>query len=227
MLDAPEAKVRARAGALGFPGEAADTPVARLSGGEKSRLLLGLACCEAPHLVVLDEPTNHLDIDSRAALIEAINGFAGAVILVSHDRYLIEACADRLLLVADGTVTSYDGDLDDYRALVLSAARSDDKPDAQKFDRGRSRAEERRHAAERRAELAPLKRRIGAIEDDIDRLGRRISEIDQMLADTKLYEREPVRVATLAKDRAEAAAALAVAETQWLALSEDYESAAG
>ncbi len=120
MPDAPEAGVRARAGAIGFPGAMADTPAGQLSGGEKARLLLGLATFGGPHLVVLDEPTNHLDIDSRAALIAAINAYPGAVILVSHDRYLIEACADRLLLVAGGRVAPFDGDLDDYRKLVLS-----------------------------------------------------------------------------------------------------------
>src|SRR5436190_22939186 len=120
MPDAPEAKVRARAGAVGFSGAMADTPAGQLSGGEKARLLLGLATFGGPHLVVLDEPTNHLDIDSRSALIAAINDYPGAVILVSHDRYLIEACADRLLLVANGEVAPFDGDLDDYRRLVLS-----------------------------------------------------------------------------------------------------------
>src|SRR5262245_10122626 len=120
MADAPEAQVRARAGAIGFPQELADTPSGELSGGEKARLLLGLATFGGAHLVMLDEPTNHLDIDSRAALIAAINDFPGAVILVSHDRYLIEACADRLLLVADGRAAPFDGDLDDYRRLVLS-----------------------------------------------------------------------------------------------------------
>ena len=119
MPDAPEAKVRARAGNIGFSGERADTPVENLSGGEKARLLLGLATFAGPHLVILDEPTNHLDIDSRAALVEAINEFPGAAILISHDRYLIEACADRLWLVGDGTVAPYEGDLDDYRRLVL------------------------------------------------------------------------------------------------------------
>ena len=104
MPDAPEAKVRARVGAIGFSGPAGNTKVEKLSGGEKARLLLGLATFSAPHLVILDEPTNHLDIDSRAALIEALNDFPGAVILVSHDRYLLEACADRLWLVQDGTV---------------------------------------------------------------------------------------------------------------------------
>jgi ATP-binding cassette subfamily F protein 3 len=225
MRDAPEARIRARAGTIGFPGEAANTPVASLSGGEKSRLLLGLACFDAPHLVVLDEPTNHLDIDSRAALIEAINAFAGAVILVSHDRYLLEACADRLWLVAGGTVAPFDGDLDDYRALVLSRARDETERDGKPVDRP-SRSEARRAAAERRAELAPLKRRIAALETEMGKLGKRIGEIDQAMADPKLYARDPARVAILAKERADAAAALAAAEEQWLALSGEYESAA-
>src|SRR5262249_36449151 len=223
----PEAKVRARAGAIGFPGETAETAVAHLSGGEKSRLLMGLACFDAPHLVVLDEPTNHLDVDSRAALVEAINGFAGAVILVSHDRYLLEACADRLWLVANGTVTPFDGDLDDYRALVLSRARDDGEEDAAKPDAGRSRSEARRAAAEKRAELAPLKRRITALEAEMGKVGKRIGEIDQVLADPALYERDPTRVTMLAKERADASAALAAAEEQGPARRGESEGAGG
>src|ERR1700709_342533 len=121
MPDTPESKVRARVGAIGFSGKAGDTVVRSLSGGEKARLLLGLATFFGPNMIILDEPTNHLDIDSRAALAEAINEFPGAVIMVSHDRYLIESCADQLWGGADRTVTPYDGDLDDYRRLVLSA----------------------------------------------------------------------------------------------------------
>ena len=128
MPDAPEAKVRARVGAIGFSGLAGNTKVEKLSGGEKARLLLGLATFSAPHLLILDEPTNHLDIDSRAALIEAINDFPGAVILVTHDRYLLEACADRLWLVQGGTVKPFDGDLDDYRRRVLSDSGADSRP---------------------------------------------------------------------------------------------------
>jgi ATP-binding cassette subfamily F protein 3 len=225
MLDAPEARIRARAGAIGFPGETADTPVANLSGGEKSRLLMGLACFDAPHLVVLDEPTNHLDVDSRAALVEAINAFAGAVILVSHDRYLLEACADRLWLVQNGTVAPFDGDLDDYRALVLGRGTDGNRDDAAKSDNRPSRTDARRAAAERRAELAPLKRRITAAETAMAKLGKRITEIDAAMADPKLYERDPARVTGLAKERADAATALAAAEEEWLALSAEYADA--
>jgi ATP-binding cassette, subfamily F, member 3 len=225
MPDAPESKVRARAGAIGFSGATADTVVQSLSGGEKARLLLGLATFEGPHLVLLDEPTNHLDIDSRAALVEAINDYPGAVVLVSHDRYLLEACADRLWLVGNGGVTSFDGDLDDYRRLVLSGG-ADTEDRAAKAAEKSSRTEQRRVAAEKRAELAPLKRQIAALEKDMAKMTRRIEELDAALADPALYARDPARGTTLAKDRADTATALAKAEEDWLMLSGQYESAA-
>ena len=225
MPDAPEAKVRARAGAIGFPAAMADTRAANLSGGEKARLLLGLATFEGPHLVVLDEPTNHLDIDSRAALIEAINDYSGAVIVVSHDRFLLEACADRLWLVANGEVNPFDGDLDDYRRLVLSGDRKA-ATERNGFTEARvSRADLRRAAAEKRGELAPLRRRIDECDKVIAKLTKKIADIDAMLADPTLYDRDPARVSTLGKERADAASALADAEDQWLALSADYEAA--
>jgi ATP-binding cassette subfamily F protein 3 len=225
MPDAPEATVRARVGAIGFSGAAADTPVENLSGGEKARLLLGLATFDTPHLVILDEPTNHLDIDSRAALIEAINDYPGAVMIVSHDRHLIEACAERLWLVAVGTVTPFEGDLDDYRRLVLGRSDSQTDSGAKSGDDRPSRTQARRAAAEKRAELAPLRRRIAEIEKTIARLNKRIAEIDAELATSDVYVREPARAALLAKERADAAAALARAEDDWLASSGEYESA--
>jgi ATP-binding cassette subfamily F protein 3 len=221
MPDAPEAKVRARAGAIGFSGERADTPVETLSGGEKARLLLGLATFAGPHLMILDEPTNHLDIDSRAALIEAVNEFPGAALLISHDRHLIEACADRLWLVADGTVAPYEGDLDDYRRLVLGReARREEREEADKL----SRAGLRRAAAEKREELKPLKRRIDAAEQTVARLTAEIAAIDAQLGDG-LFARDPANATALSKARAEAANALAQAEEDWLAASAAYEDA--
>ncbi|MCK9910121.1 ATP-binding cassette domain-containing protein, partial [Microbacteriaceae bacterium K1510] len=104
----------------GFSADKADTKCANLSGGEKARLLLALAAFHAPHLLILDEPTNHLDVDSREALVHALAEYEGAVILISHDRHLIEACADRLWVVRGGTVKSYDGDMDSYRADLLA-----------------------------------------------------------------------------------------------------------
>jgi ATP-binding cassette subfamily F protein 3 len=223
MPDAPEAKVRARAGAIGFSGAAADTPVATLSGGEKARLLLGLATFAGPHLVILDEPTNHLDIDSRAALVEAINDYPGAMILISHDRHLLEACADRLWLVADNTVAPYEGDLDDYRRIVLGReARKGETADS--GEARVSRTDQRRAAAEKREELKPLKRRIDAAETTVARLTAEIAAIDAQLA-AGLFARDPAKATTLSKARAEAADALARAEEDWLSASAEYEEA--
>jgi ATP-binding cassette subfamily F protein 3 len=225
MPDEPEAKVRARVGAIGFSGAAGDSLVKTLSGGEKARLLLGLATFAAPHLVILDEPTNHLDIDSRAALIEAVNDFPGAVILVSHDRYLLEACADRLWLVADGCVTSFDGDLDDYRRSVLTNRDGREaktpKVRAPQPDRG----EARRAAAEKRAELAPLRQRVVKAERNIAQLNRKLQELDAALADSDLFSRDPARAAELSKNRANVAASIATAEEEWLAASSAIETA--
>ncbi|NVO17706.1 MAG: ABC-F family ATP-binding cassette domain-containing protein [Rhodoplanes sp.] len=224
MPDAAESAVRAKAGTIGFSEGTADTLVGKLSGGEKARLLLGLATFTAPHLLLLDEPTNHLDIDSRSALIEAINEFPGAVVMVSHDRYLLDACADRLWLVANGGVAPFDGDLDDYRRLVL-AGEDDAESTAAKAAKSTSRTDQRRAAAERRAELAPLKRRIGKLEQQIEKLHKRIAELDIALADPALYTRDAAKAATLAKERADATNALGTAEDEWLTLSTEYEAA--
>jgi len=222
MPDVPEAKVRARAGSIGFPGERADTPVETLSGGEKARLLLGLATFAGPHLVILDEPTNHLDIDSRAALVEAINDYPGAAILVSHDPHLIEACADRLWLVGDGTVVPYEGDLDDYRRLVLGRQARGEGPREERV----SRTDQRRAAAEKREELKPLKRRIDTAEQAVAKLSAEIATIDAELA-TDLFARDPAKATELSKSRAKAADALARAEEDWLSASAEYETAMG
>jgi ATP-binding cassette subfamily F protein 3 len=225
MPDAPESKVRARAGAIGFSEAAADTPAANLSGGEKARLLLGLATLKGPHLVILDEPTNHLDIDSRSALIEAINDHAGAVILVSHDRYLLEACADRLWLVADGHVTPFEGDLDDYRRLVLSDRSPQGGGRKAARGAGAGRADIRRAAAQMRIETAPLRRRIADAETAVQRLTDEIARIDAALADAGLFTRDPAKAAALAKARAAAVSALADAESEWFAASAALEAA--
>jgi ATP-binding cassette subfamily F protein 3 len=218
--------VRARAGAIGFPAAKADTPAGLLSGGERSRLLLGLTTLTGAHLIVLDEPTNHLDIDSRAALIEGINAYPGAVILVSHDRYLIEACADRLWLVADGQVTPFDGDLDEYSELVLAERGGAPHPNPRKTaEAPRGRGEIRRAAAEKRTELAPLRKRIAAAEAAVKRLEQEIATIDAALAEPGLFARDPARAAMLAKGRADAVAALARAEDDWLEASAAFESA--
>src|SRR5450432_1435922 len=225
MPDATETKVRGRTGAIGFSGKAGDTLVKSLSGGEKARLLLGLATFFGPNMIILDEPTNHLDIDSRAALAEAINEFPGAVIMVSHDRYLIEACADQLWVVADQAVTTYDGDLDDYRRMVLSArgmrANSRDRGGN---ERGAARDKPVRNKSEKRV---PLKQKISDAEAEIARINGIISKIDTALALPDLFTRDPKQAAQLSKARAGAANALQRAEEEWLAASSQYDEATG
>ena len=124
MPDAPEAKVRAKVAQMGLPTMKMDTAAEKLSGGEKARLLMGLATLDAPNLLILDEPTNHLDIEARESLVRALNDYPGAVILISHDRHMVEATMDRLWIVGDGTVSRFDGDLEDYKKLILSGART-------------------------------------------------------------------------------------------------------
>ena len=222
MPDAPETRIRGRTGAIGFSGKAGDTLVRSLSGGEKTRLLLGLATFFGPNMIILDEPTNHLDIDSRAALAEAINEFPGAVIMVSHDRYLIEACADQLWVVANHAVTTYDGDLDDYRRMVLSTrGNTRDRGGA---ERGNGADKPRRNRAGKRV---PLKQKISNAEAEIERINGIIAKIDTALALPDLFKRDPKQAAQLTKARASAASALLRAEEEWLAASSQYDEAAG
>ena len=132
MPKATETACRAQLARFGLDADRAETRVSALSGGEKARLLLALCTRDAPQLLILDEPTNHLDIDAREALVKALAEFDGAVVLITHDPHLVELVADRLWLVADGTVTPFDGDLDDYRALLarprLAAAAPPSRP---------------------------------------------------------------------------------------------------
>ena len=225
MPDAPESRVRGRAGAIGFSGKAADTPVKSLSGGEKARLLLGLATFFGPNMIILDEPTNHLDIDSRAALAEAINDFPGAVIMVSHDRYLIEACADRLWVVADQAVTSYDGDLDDYRRLVLSS-RGEREISRDAVERSAAREKEKTERSRTARQKVP-KQRIAEAEAEIERIAGIIAKIDTALALPDIFSRDPKQAAQLSQARANAADALARAEEEWLDASAQVDEAAG
>ncbi|EJZ23078.1 ABC-F family ATP-binding cassette domain-containing protein, partial [Rhizobium sp. Pop5] len=220
----PEAKVRARVAQMGLATEKMATAAKDLSGGEKARLLMGLAAFHAPNLLILDEPTNHLDIDSRRALIEALNDYDGAVILISHDRHLIEATVDRLWLVNGGTVTTFEGDMNEYRDLIVSSGRKkDEKPQA--ADDTTSKADQRKLNAEKRASLTPLRKKINEIESLTAKLEKQIQVLDTELADPVLYEKTPAKAAEKAKQRGEAAAKLAAAEEDWLMLSAEYEEA--
>ncbi|MDR6757388.1 ATP-binding cassette subfamily F protein 3 [Mycoplana sp. BE70] len=226
MPDTLEAKVRSRVAQMGLATEKMDTPAKDLSGGEKARLLMGLAAFDAPNLLILDEPTNHLDIDSRRALIEALNDYPGAVILISHDRHLIEATVDRLWLVKDGTVTNFDGDLDEYRTQIVGGPKpKEEKARPVLTDEGLSKADQRKANADRRASLAPLKKKINDVESLTAKLEKLIQALDSELADPTLYEKNPAKAAMKAKDRSDAAGRLAAAEEEWLLLSSKYEEA--
>ncbi|MBB4007478.1 ABC-F family ATP-binding cassette domain-containing protein [Allorhizobium taibaishanense] len=224
MPAAPEAKVRARVAQMGLATEKMSTAAKDLSGGEKARLLMGLAAFHAPNLLILDEPTNHLDIDSRRALIEALNDYEGAVILISHDRHLIEATVDRLWLVNNGTVTTFEGDMEEYRDLIVASGKKKDEK-IEITAEAATKADQRKANAEKRASLAPLKKKINEIESLTKKLETLIQALDVELADPSLYEKNPAKAAEKIKQRGEAAAKLADAEEQWLDLSTQYEDA--
>ncbi len=231
MPDATEAQLRARLGALGFGIEKADTKAGNLSGGEKARLLFALAAFREPHMLILDEPTNHLDVDSREALIQALNEYEGAVILISHDRHLIDACADRLWLVADGTVAPYEGDMDDYRQMLLDGRAGRGGKDNGENGAGKGASEantklaRRRQNAQDRAAIAPLRQKARAEEKRIARLEAEIARLDEALARPGLFSETPDKAADLGRQRARTVEALAAAEESWMAAMEAYEEA--
>src|SRR5579871_1573259 len=213
-------QVRGQLARFGLDADKAETPIANLSGGEKARLLLSLATREAPQLLILDEPTNHLDIDAREALVKALADFQGAVLLITHDPHLVELVADRLWLVADGTVRPFDGDLDDYRALLAERARSAPKPDAA------NRRDERRERADARAVLAPLRKQARDAEARLAKLATERAALEKTLADPALYV--PTRKSEIAAANARLAAIrrlAAAAEAEWLAAEEALEAA--
>jgi ATP-binding cassette, subfamily F, member 3 len=227
MPEATQAQRRTRLGTFGFSAAKADTACNKLSGGEKARLLLALTAFHGPHILILDEPTNHLDVDSREALIRALMEYNGAVILISHDRHLVEASADRLWLVRNGAVTPYDGDMESYRALLLEerGARSDRRDDRDSGDGKAKRNDQRRAAAGRRADLAPLKKAMLAAEKHVEKLSKEIAALDALLADPEIYTVDPVRAQNAAQQRGQATKQLADAENSWLAATDAYEQA--
>ncbi len=204
-----EQLLRERLARFGLTQERATTAAAHLSGGERTRLALALVCLEPPHLLVLDEPTNHLDIDSRAALVEAITAFEGAVILVSHDRHLVEATADRLWLVADGRVRPFEGDVDDYRRLLLETSTDTRRQPEPQRDASRL------GAAGRRSRLAPLRQQARDAERELERVAARRAELERQLADPATW-RDGARGAALRRELESLAEAASRAEGLWL-----------
>jgi ATP-binding cassette subfamily F protein 3 len=221
-----EQKRRAHLGRFGFQQDKALTKVSSLSGGEKARLLLALMSRETPHVLLLDEPTNHLDIDSRQALVQAINSFEGAVVLISHDPHLIELTADRLWLVAGGTVKSFDGDMDDYRKLLTEQRRDDDEDDSA-ADRRRNgdgtathtaagRKEQRRASAEQRAANAHLRKAAVEAEKRLEKLQQKKTALEARLADPEVYNGPTVKLLELQLRYGDLKREIETAEDAWL-----------
>ncbi len=214
------AAVRAQLGRFGFSGHRATNKVSSLSGGERARLALALITRDAPHLLILDEPTNHLDVDAREALVQALNGYEGAVILISHDRHMVELTADRLVLVDGGMATDYPGSIGDYIDLVLGRNQPKRKADGKPAKKGKANARSREEARQ-------AKKRIAEQEKAIAGLQARIAEIDRALIDPASAPRELARLnaGELARQRAALAKELEQAELDWLEASELLETA--
>ena len=212
-------QVRAQLARFGLDANRAETPVSNLSGGEKARLLLALATRDAPQLLILDEPTNHLDIDAREALVKALSDYEGAILLITHDPHLVELVADRLWLVGDGTVKPFDGDLDEYRQLLVERARP-----AAKADAAGSRRDDRRERAEARAAVAPLRKKARDAEARLAKLAAETAAIEAKLADPAIYAPGRIADVTAANARLAAIRREAAAEEEiWLAAEAELE----
>ena len=214
------AAVRAQLGRFGFSGDRAVGAVGKMSGGEKARLALALITRDAPHLLILDEPTNHLDVDAREALVQALNGYKGAVILVSHDRHMVELTADRLVLVDGGRANEFDGSLEDYTAFILTKDGGGGKSG------GKGKKQDKKAAAEAREKGLALKKRVSEAEAKMAKLTAERSALDRAMFDPASAEAGLAKLSmgALAKKRAEVAAALDEAEAAWMALTEELET---
>ena len=220
-------------GKFRFSGDQALSPVGPMSGGEKARLSLALIAWNKPNLLVLDEPTNHLDMATREALTVALSSFEGTLLLVSHDRHLLRSVCDKLILVHDGAVTEYDGDLDDYATFVLQQRKLSqvtDKPDAApQATSGVNRKEQRKLEALERNRIAALKKpllaKLTKVEKEMAKVSEELASLDAQLADTAWYEKTPAEtVAEVTRRRGEAAGVLEELEAQWLEVSEQIEA---
>ncbi|HIV77907.1 ABC-F family ATP-binding cassette domain-containing protein [Sphingomonas pseudosanguinis] len=222
MRGATPAAVRAQLGRFGFSGDKATTKVGKLSGGERARLALALITRDAPHMLILDEPTNHLDVDAREALVQALNMYKGTVVLVSHDRHMLEMTADRLVLVDNGTAKEFDGSLDDYIAFVLKGDAGQGDA-ASKADRAAS----KKASAEQRERFNAMKKTLRGIEDEMAKLTRERDALDKAMNDPAAAEPRHAKLSMgeLNKRRAEVVDKLAEAETRWMEAGEAMEAA--
>ena len=230
---AREQDIRDFLGGFNFRGDTAVSPIRHSSGGEKARLALALIVWQKPNLLLLDEPTNHLDLEMCHALTVALQEFEGSVVVVSHDRHLIRNTVEELMLVTDGRVQEFDGDLQDYSNWLLSEARNQrkEKDDSSKKEaapvsnkKGLDKKAQRQQSAEQRKQLAALKQQSQKQEREIESLQKKLSEIEVQLSDEGLYgDENRERLQTLLKDQGSIKQRLFDCEEQWLALQEELE----
>ena len=220
-----EAKRRSRVAQMGLSTSRMDTLVKNLSGGERARLLMGLITFGGPGMLILDEPTNHLDIDSRDALVQALNDYEGAVLIISHDRHLVEATVDKLWIAEDGTIKEFAEDLDGYQRMLTggnprSGGGSSGAP-MSKDDRKK----EKQEAAARRAAVAPLRKAVQEAETKLGRLRTELEKVDQLLSDPRIASGDKDRIISLSKDKARFQSEIASTEDRWLEMSAELEQA--
>jgi ATP-binding cassette subfamily F protein 3 len=220
---AREQDLRNFLGGFGFSGDAVLGSVEPFSGGEKARLVLALVVYQRPNVLLLDEPTNHLDLEMRHALTVALQDFGGAMVIVSHDRFLLRSVTDRWLMVADGAVQEYDGDLEEYRAWLSErrARQAQVSAAIDKADSAQARKDRKRTEAEQRQREQPLRKKIKELEACLESLTRRRAELDSQLAGTDLYvgaSREKLKELLL--DQARVKSEIAETEEAWLEASE-------
>jgi ATP-binding cassette subfamily F protein 3 len=227
--DETEARRRSRLGSFGMTATKVETKVKDLSGGERARLLLNMVAMDAPHLLILDEPTNHLDIDSRRALLDALNDYEGAVLIITHDRSLVELVADKLWLVNDGTVKTYTGTMDDYAKLVIERAKTATREEAQAAAKEKpvnvNTKEARKAAAAARNAIAPLKKKADDLERQIEVISNQIKLLDLKLGDADLYAKNQALAISLSKDKAKLEEKMVALEAEWMTAAEIYETA--
>ncbi|WP_207060819.1 ATP-binding cassette domain-containing protein [Motiliproteus sp. SC1-56] len=229
--EASEQAVRNYLGSFGFQGDDALEPVRLFSGGEKARLALALIAWQEPNLLLMDEPTNHLDLEVRHALTLALQEFPGALILVSHDRHLLRNCVDQFLLVSDGRITPFDGDLEDYSRWLMSRNREEapvERAAEPAAESAQARKERKREEAARRQRLSPLKKEIAKLEQAMERQGEALSALEEALADPGLYlEENKDALRGRLQEQAALRAEAEETEARWLELSEELEALAG
>jgi len=218
-----EAKRRSRVAQMGLSTSRMETLARNLSGGERARLLMGLITFGGPNLLILDEPTNHLDIDSRDALVQALNEYEGAVLIISHDRHLIEATVDQIWIAEEGTISAYEFDLDTYQRGIVS--NKVDKKGSSKSQPSGNKKKDRKDAAAKRANLSPLRKEIKQLEDDVAKGNKAVEKLDAQLADSDLFQKDPVLAVELGKKRGDQLKTIELAEEKWLSKVEELEAA--